>query len=461
MNIKKLITVGVAGMAMGVMALDYVEVTDVKARERYPWNGLVDIDFELDSKATEPYFMKVTVFDNIGKTNLPVKTVCTEKVSQEANPCMVTKDTTRIVWNAAEDLPDGFKCPNVLVTCQDERTVEDSQKYMIVDLSAGSGATSYAVSYASCPPTGGWTSDHKTNKLVLRKVNAGSFMMGSPSDEIGRKANENYHKVTLTKDFYIGIFEVTEKQYAQVKGGSGSSMKAVLTTYANTRGDHQKKDGYGYRSSKSDYCWPDSVSVDSSSFVGLLRSKTPIKSFDLPTEAQWEYVAKSGCVRGVYTGSACSSSAVNEVGRNINNKDDGKGEAASTTITYVGQYMPNALGIYDMLGNAAEWCVDAYKASLGTAAVTDPKGGTATIQSYNQYWIYRVIKGGGVVGGHYIKWHDSGWYGNGYNSSFMPYNACRPASRATTVTGTGSTGQDIGESSASVTCGFRVMCFAE
>ena len=78
MNIKKLITVGVAGMAMGVMALDYVEVTDVKARQRYPWNGLVDIDFELDSKATEPYFMKVTVFDNIGKTNLPVKTVCTE-----------------------------------------------------------------------------------------------------------------------------------------------------------------------------------------------------------------------------------------------------------------------------------------------------------------------------------------------------------------------------------------------
>ena len=109
MNITKLAAVGIVSVAVSAMALDYVEVIDVVARQRYPWNGLVDIDFELDSKATEPYMMKVTVFDNVGKTNLPVKTVYTEKVSQKANPCMVTKDTTRIVWDAAADLPDGFK----------------------------------------------------------------------------------------------------------------------------------------------------------------------------------------------------------------------------------------------------------------------------------------------------------------------------------------------------------------
>ena len=96
MNIKKLITVGVAGMAMGVMALDYVEVTDVKARQRYPWNGLVDIDFELDSKATEPYQMQVTVVDNVGKTNLPVKTVYTEGVTQKDNPCTTTKSSINV-----------------------------------------------------------------------------------------------------------------------------------------------------------------------------------------------------------------------------------------------------------------------------------------------------------------------------------------------------------------------------
>ena len=94
MNIKKLITVGVAGMAMGVMALDYVEVTDVKARQRYPWNGLVDIDFELDSKATEPYQMQVTVVDNVGKTNLPVKTVYTEGISFKEKPCISAPPST-------------------------------------------------------------------------------------------------------------------------------------------------------------------------------------------------------------------------------------------------------------------------------------------------------------------------------------------------------------------------------
>lgn len=92
MNIKKLATVGIVFVAASALALDNVEIIDVAGRQRYPWNGLVDIDFELDSKATEPYMMKVTVFDNVGKTNLPVKSVFTPGVSTTNNPCMVTKD---------------------------------------------------------------------------------------------------------------------------------------------------------------------------------------------------------------------------------------------------------------------------------------------------------------------------------------------------------------------------------
>ena len=52
MNIKKAITVGFMAAAASALALDYVEVIDVSARQRYPWNGLVDIDFELDSRPT-------------------------------------------------------------------------------------------------------------------------------------------------------------------------------------------------------------------------------------------------------------------------------------------------------------------------------------------------------------------------------------------------------------------------
>ena len=112
MKVEKVIGAAIIGVAASAFALDYVEVIDVKARQRYPWNGLVDVDFELDSRATEPYQMMVTVFDNVGKTNLNAKSVYTEKVSFAENPCMVTKDTSRIVWDAAADLPDGFKCTN-------------------------------------------------------------------------------------------------------------------------------------------------------------------------------------------------------------------------------------------------------------------------------------------------------------------------------------------------------------
>ena len=463
MNIKKVIMVGIVSVAASALALDYVEVIDVAARQRYPWNGLVDIDFELDSHATEPYMMKVTVFDNVGKTNLPVKTVYTENVSQKGNPCMVTKDTARIVWDAASDLPDGFKCTNVLVTCQDERLIDDPRRYMIVDLSAGANAAIYSVTYTNRPPSGGWTDEYKTAKLVLRKIDAGTFMMGSPDDEIGRKANEDYHEVTLTTNYYLSVFEISEKQYSLVVGDSANTMKPVLVKYADIRGDPLKKgvliSDPAY--SKSDYCWPDSQMVYESSFLGCLRTRTMINSFDLPTEAQWEFAARGGCSRAVNIGMDCSQTSVSIASRNINNRGDGKGEASSMTVTYVGMYMPNSLGIYDMLGNAAEWVVDAYEANLGSDAVENPKGGEATIVwPGNKATIRRTIKGGGVVGGdtsgssstYFGIWYYGTLCGNVYNNSFLPYEASRSAARAT---------NDASPSDYvnSIKCGFRIMCY--
>lgn len=178
MNIKKFVAIGTAVVAVSALALDYVEVTGVKARQRYPWNGLVDIDFTLDSKATEPYLMNVVAYDNVGKTNLPVRSVFTENISYSNNPCMVSKDATRIVWDASADLPNGFKCSNVLVSCQDVRAAGITNLYMVIDLANGATASSYPVSYMSAPPAGGWTEEYKLTKLVLRRVEPGSFNMG-------------------------------------------------------------------------------------------------------------------------------------------------------------------------------------------------------------------------------------------------------------------------------------------
>ncbi len=456
MNIKKVITIGVVFATASALALDAVEVIGVKARQRYPWNGLVDIDFTLDSNATEPYLMKVTAFDNVGKTNLTVRSVFTENVSVSNNPCTVSASASRIVWDASADLPNGFKCTNVLVTCEDMRNVKQDKLYCVIDISGGTNVTSYSVSYLDAVPAGGWSDEYKTKKIVLRRIDAGSFMMGSPDSEVGRLTNETYHKVTLSKAFYITIFEITESQYSLVSGGMTWTKKPQLVNYRAIRGDELTTYSAGHGTTKTNFCWPDSEEVSSSSFAGLLRAKTGITSFDLPTEAQWEYASKGDCITALNNGSSCTEKNVNIVGRNINNYTDTKGGASLTTTTYVGLYVPNALGLYDMLGNAAEWCRDAYQKDLGTADVCDPKGGPATIGQYDRYWIYRVIKGGGAVMGHSITWNGI-TYGSQYANGFLPYTACRSAARATTVTSITSSNEEIGRDSGSVICGFRVI----
>lgn len=398
MNIKKAITVGFMAVAASALALDYVEVIDVSARQRYPWNGLVDIDFELDSHATEPYMMKVTVFDNVGKTNLPVKCVVTPDISTTNNPCMVTKDTTRIVWDAAADLPDGFKSTNVLVTCQDTRCTPVDKLYCVIDLSAGSGASSFPVSYLDSIPAGGWTDDYKKTKLVFRRIDAGSFMMGSPASETGRQSNEDYHFVRLSKSYYISVFELTEKQYALIMGGSGSSKRSKLLPYTSIRGTDYVDDNY-WNGKTSPYCWPIAQGVDPSSLLGKLRSKTSISTFNLPTEAQWEYAAKAETRTAVNIGGDCVDEVMNLAARYNGNCSDGKGDAAYTTWTEVGCYLPNAWGLYDMLGNAQEWVVDAWKEHLGTASVTDPIGNSTvkkvSTDGTSRVAVQRTVKGGG------------------------------------------------------------------
>ena len=84
--------------------------------------------------------------------------------------------------------------------------------YVVIDLSAGADATSYPVFHLDTMPNS-IPDDYRTTKLVLKKITAGNFTMGSPSGEIERDPDEMQHRVTLTKDFYIGVFEVTQKQW--------------------------------------------------------------------------------------------------------------------------------------------------------------------------------------------------------------------------------------------------------
>ena len=273
-----------------------------------------------------------------------------------------------------------------------EETAENL--YMVVDMSGGPDAAVWPVEYLDAIPEDGWTQPYKTSKLVMRRIEAGTFTMGSPEDELGRDSDEVRHEVTLTKPFYIGVFEVTQRQWELAMGTRPSffsnpdcyaSRPVELVGYSDIRGASA---GLG---------WPATDEVDSWSFLGVLRKKTGLP-FTLPTEAEWEYSCRAGAATALNSGlnlvstNVCPHMAA--VGRYYRNGGEFREAACDTTegTATVGSYAPNAWGLYDMHGNVLEWCLD-WCEDYPAGAAVDPPGpavpsGTAM----------RAMRGGSVGG---------------------------------------------------------------
>ena len=146
------------------------------------------------------------------------------------------------------------------------------------------------------------------------------------------------------------------------------------------------------RGASSGTNWPASVVVDDSSFLGIIRSKTGLDGLDLPTEAQWEYAARSGTTTDYGNGTNYSS-----VGQDLNMDVVGRyqyngGSPYSLTCmtsagtAKVGSYAPNVWGLYDMHGNVWEWCLDWY-GTQKSGVTTNPRGPSSGDS--------RVVCGGG------------------------------------------------------------------
>ena len=195
--------------------------------------------------------------------------------------------------------------------------------------------------------------------IEMVKVETGSFNMGATPETIYPDNDEKpVHRVTLTNDYYIGKYEVTQALWQAVMGSNPSFFKGTDLPVETVS-------------------WN-----DCQDFISKLNAMTG-KRFRLPTEAEWEYAARGGKKSRGYLFSG--SITLGDVAWYKEN--------SGSKTHVVGTKQPNELGIYDMSGNVWEWCQD-WKGSYSSSPQTNPTGAVSGS--------YRVCRGG--------SWLISAWY---------------------------------------------------
>ncbi len=279
--------------------------------------------------------------------------------------------------------------------------------YMVVDLRfdelrAGAPKIRYFET-AEQIPDGVTDIKYKTDFLVMRKIHAKgmTYRMGSPSGEIGAPdtagsidtwdlAKERTYHITLTNDFYLGIYELTRKQAITWLGyGNQSAVSGHEAYPAGGNNDNGFIHWHSLRGST--YQWPgDGHQVPENCALGELRKKTGI-DFDLPLEAQWEFACRAGTQTALYTGENLSAPGTSA---NLDAIAWYKGNSGNAPHE-VGLKQPNAFGLYDMLGNVSEYCLDRRKDGVY------PFNGAASQALIEPGWQDTTNSKRGLRGGHY------------------------------------------------------------
>jgi formylglycine-generating enzyme required for sulfatase activity len=219
----------------------------------------------------------------------------------------------------------------------------------------------------------------RTAPAGMALVPAGMFVMGSND---GEEREKPVHRVTISKPFYMSVYEITQKEWRDVMG----TTIAQLWALAGNKGVPTKGMGDDYPmyyvswQEAIEYCNQRSVKEGlTPAYSGsgdAIQCNFNASGYRLPTEAEWEWAARGGgkdTLEYTYSG----SNSADEVAWYDSNS------GSSTHI--VGMKKANSLGLYDMSGNVWEWCWDWY-GSYGNSAVTDPMGAASGS--------YRVLRGG-------------------------------------------------------------------
>ena len=359
-----------------------------------------------DESNTMPIFKLTITADIGGKKPYSPKTLS----GDGAKGIIVGAGAKTTIWNAGKD------CRSVdtdLITI--DFKVEDITKdatYLCVDLSK------YSFKFQGDPPDIS-KKPCKTKELWLRRIDPGTFIMGSPTNELGRSSGKKWieyydrdldkwvetnifydsevqHKVTLTKAFYIGIFEVTQAQFKKIARYNTSKFKGSTRPV-------ERVSFRVLRGTNNGWSWPRTSEIDEefvyrlvhhvvrywdedewdtdewdtekyrNTFFYSLRKKAGGLLFDLPTEAQWEYACRADTTNSFNNGKDITDplecNNLEELAWYSYNSFFKKGNETHT----VGEKKPNALNLYDMHGNVSELCLD-WNSDYDSESATDPVG---------------------------------------------------------------------------------------
>ncbi|MDG5493320.1 formylglycine-generating enzyme family protein [Niveispirillum sp. BGYR6] len=183
----------------------------------------------------------------------------------------------------------------------------------------------------------------------LRWVKPGRFLMGSPADEPGRSNDEGpVHEVTISKGFWLFDTPCTQALWQAVMGKNLSRFQSPDRPVESVS-------------------WH-----DAQGFITRINGMVPGLSLSLPTEAQWEYACRAGTDTALYTGPIEIDGDNNAPTLDPIAWYDANSKRKSHPV---GMKAPNGWGLYDMLGNVLEWCLDGPR-KYSSAPVVDPIGET-------------------------------------------------------------------------------------
>lgn len=386
MNIAKMILVAFAGCtAVASASTEAGYVTNVLVRQRWPWSHKVDIEFTVGGAGP----VDVAVHATWDGRQEPLELTAGNGLSGAMYGLSATDG--HLVWD-----PHAAGVSNTLTGFRAEVTSVDSsdRKWLVIDLETGDHE------FMKDEPAGGFNADatYKISKMVFRRIPAGTFSMGRTSAQrsilksyggLSDYYLNNYffnsmESVTLTDDYYLALYRLTEAQYAHIQDGSSSNEETTIRAKNANNVSSCYNAFRGTDLEDGTVNWPVTrYQVSDGSVFGRLRALTAGRFvFDLPTEAQWERAARADSAKiwWDFGDDVTATQFTNYI----------DSVCGATVVKVPGQYAPNAYGLYDMLGAGSELCLDAWSTDRSEEIVNPLGPVKEAAENMN-----RVGKGGG------------------------------------------------------------------